>query len=159
MLRLARPAVPVAAADALVLPFASGQFDAVTSAFVLRNLADLRAGLAEQVRVLRPGGTLVVLETTPGPPGLLRPLYRLFFRSLVPLLGRLVAGDAAAYTYLPESSAAFLEPQRLADELRRAGLDELSQRRLGLGSVALTRGRRPAKMLAEAGGQGLESCV
>jgi demethylmenaquinone methyltransferase/2-methoxy-6-polyprenyl-1,4-benzoquinol methylase len=150
MLRLARRRVAVAAADGLRLPFADAQFDAVVSAFVVRNLADVRAGLREQARVLRPGGRLVVLETTPGPPGLLRPLFRLVFRRLVPALGGLIAGDARAYTYLPESTAAFLEPERLAEELRAAGLSEVRVRRLGLGSVAVTQGRVPS-MLRRAG--------
>ncbi len=134
--------VGLAAADALRLPFEDGQFDAVVSAFVVRNLADVRAGLAEQARVLRPGGRLVVLEITPGPPGPTRPPFRFYFRRLVPLVGALVAGDASAYTYLPESAAAFLEPERLAEGLRRLGLMDVSVRRLGLGTVAITSGRK-----------------
>jgi demethylmenaquinone methyltransferase / 2-methoxy-6-polyprenyl-1,4-benzoquinol methylase len=92
--------------------------------------------------VLRDGGRMVVLETTPGPPGLLRPLYRVYFRHIVPLLGRLIAGDATAYTYLPESTLAFLEPARLADLLRQHGLVDVKVRRLALGSVAVTSGRK-----------------
>ena len=134
--------VSLAAADGLRLPFADGSFDAVVSAFVVRNLAGVRAGLAEQARVLRPGGRLVVLEITPGPPGVLRPIFRVYFRRLVPLLGGLIAGDATAYTYLPESAAAFLEPERLAEELRAVGLADVSVRRLGLGSVAITSGTK-----------------
>jgi demethylmenaquinone methyltransferase/2-methoxy-6-polyprenyl-1,4-benzoquinol methylase len=99
MLRRAPRRVRVAAADALRLPFADNQFDAVVSGFLVRNLAEVERGIAEQVRVLRPGGLLVVLETTPGPTGVLRLPYRLYFRNLVPLLGGLIAGDARAYTY------------------------------------------------------------
>ena len=144
MLRLAAPGLSLAAADALRLPFADSQFDAITSAFVVRNLADVPQGVKEQVRVLRHGGRLVVLETTPGPPGMLRPLYRLYFRHLVPLLGGLIAGEGAAYTYLPESTLAFLEPARLADLLRQHGLVDVKVRRMALGCVAVTSGRRPA---------------
>jgi demethylmenaquinone methyltransferase/2-methoxy-6-polyprenyl-1,4-benzoquinol methylase len=68
----------------------------------------------------------------------------------VPALGGLIAGDARAYTYLPESTAAFLEPETLADELRAAGLVEVQVRRLGLGSVAVTQGQSPS-MLRRAG--------
>jgi demethylmenaquinone methyltransferase/2-methoxy-6-polyprenyl-1,4-benzoquinol methylase len=143
MLRAAPPGLSLAAADALRLPFAASQFDAIVSAFVVRNLADVPHGLTEQVRVLRPGGRLVVLETTPGPPGLLRPLYRLYFRHIVPLLGRLIAGDGSAYTYLPESTLAFLEPGRLADLLRQHGLEEVTIRRLALGCVAVISARKP----------------
>jgi demethylmenaquinone methyltransferase/2-methoxy-6-polyprenyl-1,4-benzoquinol methylase len=142
MLRRARTAA-VAAADALQLPFAEGRFDAVVSAFLVRNLADLSRGIAEQLRVLRPGGLLVILETTPGPTGVLRPLYQFYFRAVVPLLGKLIAGDAAAYTYLPESTMAFIEPSRLADVLRGAGVRKIEIRHLALGAVAITQGRRP----------------
>jgi len=144
MLRVARRPALLAAADALRLPFDAESFDAVVSAFVVRNLADIRCGIAEQVRVLRRGGQLVILETTPGPAGLLGALVRLYFHRVVPLLGRLIAGDAAAYTYLPESSAAFVKPERLADQLRDAGMVDVSIRRLAFGCVAITSGRKPA---------------
>jgi demethylmenaquinone methyltransferase/2-methoxy-6-polyprenyl-1,4-benzoquinol methylase len=144
MLRQAHGNLLFAGADALKLPFADGQFDAVVSGFVMRNLADVPAGIAEQVRVLRPGGQLVVLETTPGPPNLLRPLFRLYFRRLVPVLGQLIAGDESAYTYLPESTLAFLEPDRLAGVLRETGLVDVQVRRLALGSVAVTLARKAA---------------
>jgi demethylmenaquinone methyltransferase/2-methoxy-6-polyprenyl-1,4-benzoquinol methylase len=141
MLRVGRPPWATAA-DALALPYADATFDAVTSAFVVRNLADVQHGLAEQARVLSPGGRLILLEITPGPRPPLRGLFRLYFRGLVPRLGGLIAGDAAAYTYLPESAAAFLEPERLADVLRRLGLSRVEVRRLALGSVAIVAGTR-----------------
>jgi demethylmenaquinone methyltransferase/2-methoxy-6-polyprenyl-1,4-benzoquinol methylase len=143
MLRQAHRDLLFAGADALKLPFADGQFDAVVSGFVIRNLADVPAGIGEQTRVLRPGGQLAILETTPGPPNLLRPLFRLYFRRLVPLLGQFVAGDASAYTYLPESTLAFLEPGRLAMVLRETGLVDVQVRRLAFGSVAVTLARKP----------------
>jgi demethylmenaquinone methyltransferase/2-methoxy-6-polyprenyl-1,4-benzoquinol methylase len=152
MLRAGQPAIAtdsaghrvnLAAADAMQLPFADESFAAVTSAYLVRNVADVTVALGEQARVLRHGGRLAILEITPGPPGVLRPLFRLYFRGVVPLLGRLVAGDARAYTYLPESAAAFLEPERLADVLRDLGLTDVTVRRFGFGSVALTAARKP----------------
>jgi demethylmenaquinone methyltransferase / 2-methoxy-6-polyprenyl-1,4-benzoquinol methylase len=145
MLHHARPAsgLFLAAADALTLPFKDSDFDAVISAFVVRNLAALDRGIAEQVRVLRPGGRLVILETTPGPT--LAPLkapYRLYFRYAVPILGKLIAGDASAYTYLPESTLRFVEPQRLASLLETNGLTDIEVRRLTLGCVAVTSARK-----------------
>ncbi len=122
------------------LPFADATFDAVTNAFLLRNLADPAAGLAEQVRVLRAGGRLVVLETTPGPRGVLGVAFRLYFRRLVPLIGGVVAGDRRAYSYLPASTLAFVAPERQADLLRAQGLSNVSVTRLALGTVALSVG-------------------
>jgi demethylmenaquinone methyltransferase/2-methoxy-6-polyprenyl-1,4-benzoquinol methylase len=145
--------VHLAAGDAQRLPFADAQFDAVVSGFLVRNLSDAERGLREQVRVLRPGGVLVVLETTPGPPGWLRPGYRLYFRQIVPRLGRLITGDASAYTYLPESTLAFVQPARVVTMLQRCGLFEVRTRGLMFGTVALTTGYKPAKMLGHAGGQ------
>jgi demethylmenaquinone methyltransferase/2-methoxy-6-polyprenyl-1,4-benzoquinol methylase len=73
----------------------------------------------------------------------LRLAYRLYFRRLVPLLGRIVAGDASAYTYLPVSTLAFLEPARLAATLRDKGLVNVRTRPLMLGAVAITLGNKP----------------
>jgi demethylmenaquinone methyltransferase/2-methoxy-6-polyprenyl-1,4-benzoquinol methylase len=143
MLRLAPTRMRRAAGDALRLPFQDGTFDAVVSGFLIRNVADVQAGLGEQLRVLRPGGTLAILETTPGPGGLLRLAYRLYFRRLVPLLGRIVAGDASAYTYLPVSTLAFLEPARLVATLRDKGLVNVRTKPLMLGTVAITLGNKP----------------
>jgi demethylmenaquinone methyltransferase / 2-methoxy-6-polyprenyl-1,4-benzoquinol methylase len=143
MLLAAPQDLALAQADALRLPFANETFDAVTSAFVVRNLADVARGVAEQVRVLRPGGKLVILETTPGPRGPLRVVFEVYFRRVVPRVGALVAGDASAYTYLPESTLTFLEPGRLADVLSGAGLEGVRSRTLAFGSVAVTYGRKP----------------
>ncbi len=143
MLRRARREINPTRADALRLPFTDNQFDAVVSAFVVRNLASVADGVAEQVRVLRPGGRLVVLETTPGPRGLLGRLTRLHFRLVVPTLGRLIARDPTAYTYLPESTMAFLEPASLAAVLTENGLVDVRVRPLALGSVAITSASKP----------------
>jgi len=143
MLLRAPRSLALAAADALTLPFHNADFDAVVSGFLVRNLAEVEAGIAEQVRVLRPGGLLFILETTPGPAAWpLAALYRLYFRRLVPLVGGLVAGDASAYTYLPESTLRFTAPERLAEVMRANGLREVRIRRLTFGCVAITSGRK-----------------
>ena len=129
--------VPLLAADALALPFRDRTFAAVASAFLVRNLVDLAPGLAEMWRVAMPGGLVVTLDITrPRVPGWDR-VFGFYFQRVVPLLGGLVAGDRAAYTYLPESVERFASPPGLAEAMRRAGLRDVSYRRVGLGTIAL----------------------
>jgi demethylmenaquinone methyltransferase/2-methoxy-6-polyprenyl-1,4-benzoquinol methylase len=123
--------------DALTLPFPDRTFSCVTSAFLLRNLADLDGGLREMTRVTRPGGRVVALETsTPTIPGF-RKLFGIYFHRVVPLIGALVAGDREAYRYLPRTAADFLAPEELAQVMIKAGLREVSYTRLALGTVAI----------------------
>jgi demethylmenaquinone methyltransferase / 2-methoxy-6-polyprenyl-1,4-benzoquinol methylase len=121
--------------DALALPFADGEFDAVTVGFGVRNLADLEGGLREAKRVLRPGGRIAVLEIT-RPRGLLRPFFRLWFDVLVPIAGKVLPGGNA-YTYLPASVRRFPGPEDLAALFAKAGFHDVRYRMLGGGSVAL----------------------
>jgi demethylmenaquinone methyltransferase / 2-methoxy-6-polyprenyl-1,4-benzoquinol methylase len=94
-------------ADAEALPFVENSFDAVTVAFGVRNFEHPEKGLAEILRVLKPGGHLVILEfTTPGH-GLFKYLFPFYFRFVLPLVGRLVSKDPSAYTYLPDSVSKF----------------------------------------------------
>jgi demethylmenaquinone methyltransferase/2-methoxy-6-polyprenyl-1,4-benzoquinol methylase len=136
-------AVEWVAADALALPFADGAFAAATVAFGVRNLADHRAGFAELRRVVRPGGRVVCLELT-DPPAPIAPFARLWSDRMVPLLGRLVAGDAEAYRYLPASIHRFPRPAELAAVIRAAGLVDVGYQRLFPGVVALHVGTVPA---------------
>ena len=135
--RAGAEAIGWAAADALRLPFASNAFDAVVSGFLLRNVADVLQALREQYRVLRPGGRIVILETTRPPGGLLGVLVRLHFRLVIPTLGRLVAGDAQAYRYLPRSSEQFLSAAQLAAHLAAVGFRHIGYRKRMLGTVAI----------------------
>ncbi|GAB4527540.1 MAG: bifunctional demethylmenaquinone methyltransferase/2-methoxy-6-polyprenyl-1,4-benzoquinol methylase UbiE [Anaerolineae bacterium] len=129
--------------DALALPFPENTFDAVVSGYLLRNLVDLRQGLQEQVRVVRPGGMVVALDTTPPPHTPLRPLIIFHLRRVIPLLGRLVTGEPDAYAYLPDSTQAFKPPQELAAELRGVGLQDVTFRTFMLGTMAVHWGRKP----------------
>ena len=108
-------------ADALSLPYASDSFDAATVGFGVRNFADLGRGIDEMVRVVRPGGRVVILEITQPTREPLAGFYRTWFDRLVPSIGR-AAGDAAAYTYLPESVARFPPPRELAAVMYGCGL-------------------------------------
>jgi len=125
------------------LPFADASFDAVTSAFVLRNLADLGAAYAEMARVTRPGGRVVALEISPVAGTLWSALFNAYFRHVVPRLGALLSGDAGAYRYLPASAAAFLAPDGVSETMRRAGLEPLPALRLMGGTLAVHRGVKP----------------
>lgn len=130
--------------DGQALPFPDASFDAVTSAFVLRNFADLARAYAEMARVTRPGGRVVALEISPEGHPLWRPLFRLHFEHLVPALGRVITGDDRAYRYLPASVAGFLGAEAVAQVMRAAGLVPLPPRRLMLGSLMIHAGLRPA---------------
>lgn len=130
-------------ADTLRLPFADGQFDAVVSGFLLRNVSDVPQALGEQWRVLRPGGWMVALDTTRPARMWLSPLIRLHMRYVIPLLGQIVTGDRDAYEYLPSSSEAFLGAETLAGMMAEAGFTEVGFRRRNAETVAIHWGRKP----------------
>jgi demethylmenaquinone methyltransferase/2-methoxy-6-polyprenyl-1,4-benzoquinol methylase len=133
--------VRLAAADALALPFRDRAFGCVASAFLLRNLADLRAGLAEMRRVTAPGGSVVAVEITPPTLPGWREAFRLYFHHVVPAVGALVSGSREAYTYLPRSVDRFVAPAELARLMVEAGLADVRIARVGLGTVTIHVGR------------------
>jgi demethylmenaquinone methyltransferase/2-methoxy-6-polyprenyl-1,4-benzoquinol methylase len=127
MLAIARrkaPGIAFEPGNALDLRYPDDSFDAATVGFGARNFADLDRGLAEMVRVVRPGGRVVVLEITRPQRPPLSWFFRLWFDRAVPLLGRL-AGDPQAYTYLPSSVRRFPAPRELAARMHAAGLDDV----------------------------------
>jgi demethylmenaquinone methyltransferase/2-methoxy-6-polyprenyl-1,4-benzoquinol methylase len=128
-------------ADGMALPFSSGTFDAVTIGFGLRNLPDAAAGLREMVRVLAPGGRVVVLEIAEPRGGPARLLFSTWFRRVVPWLGRL-AGRGDAYAYLPRSLDRYPPPPRVAQLMADAGLVEVRWRWLTTRLVTLHVGIR-----------------
>jgi demethylmenaquinone methyltransferase/2-methoxy-6-polyprenyl-1,4-benzoquinol methylase len=134
--------LPLVAADALRLPVADGAVDAVTVAFGVRNFENLGAGLAELVRVLRPGGILLVLEFS-RPRGPLAPFLAWWTRTVPPRIGRLLSGDPEAYTYLPTSVSSFMEGETLCRKLENAGLERVAKRSLTGGVASLYEGLRP----------------
>jgi demethylmenaquinone methyltransferase/2-methoxy-6-polyprenyl-1,4-benzoquinol methylase len=145
MLRLGRrktARVRPVGADALALPFPDACFDGAMVAFGVRNLADLDAGLREAARVLRPGARFVVLEFATPRFAPLRWAYLLYFRRVLPAIGRAVSKHRDAYTYLPESVLAFPEPEALSGRLAAAGFRDVGFESLTGGICAVHHGTR-----------------
>jgi demethylmenaquinone methyltransferase/2-methoxy-6-polyprenyl-1,4-benzoquinol methylase len=132
-----------AAADALNLPFADASFDAVTHGFLVRNVIDIRRAFAEQLRVLKPGGRVVCLDTTPPPANLLRPFLVFYLTKIIPLIGTILTGHRDAYTYLPNSTVGFKTPDVLADMMREAGFTDVGYRRFMFNTIAVHWGTKP----------------
>ena len=130
----------VVQANAECLPFRSAQFDCVTIGFGLRNVTDKPRALAAMRRVLRPGGQLLVLEFSKPVVPALKPLYDTYSFRVLPLLGRLVAGDAASYRYLAESIRMHPGQEELLGMLQSAGLEGCRYHNLSGGIVAVHRG-------------------
>jgi demethylmenaquinone methyltransferase/2-methoxy-6-polyprenyl-1,4-benzoquinol methylase len=129
-------------ANAECLPFEDESFDCVTIAFGLRNVTDKPAALASMRRVLRPGGRLLVLEfSKPVVPGL-KPVYDVYSFSVLPWLGKRIAGDADSYQYLAESIRRFPDQETLCGMMREAGLEDCRHHNLSGGIVALHKGFR-----------------
>ena len=148
MLRVIPAKAPLARrveADALCLPFADGQFDALTIGFGLRNLSDPVAGLHEMRRVLRPGGRLVILEFSLPPGRMFRGLYHLYLGRILPLAGDILSRRRGPYRYLAKSILAFPDQPTLAGYLRAAGFQQARWIDLSRGIVALHLGTRGAE--------------
>lgn len=128
--------------DAAHLPFADNSFQAVTFGYLLRNVVDVDGVLAEVHRVLRPGGRVVSLDTTPPGPGVVGGFSRWYLRHILPWLGQRIAGDASAYGYLKASTLAFDSAEQLAQRFTHAGFVDVNFARRMLGSIALHWGRK-----------------
>lgn len=128
-------------ADCLALPFADASFDCITVAYGVRNFADIEGGYREMRRVLRPGGRLCVIElSTPVNP-LVKPLYKVYTRGIIPAVGRMVSKDPRAYSYLPESIAAVAQREQMCELMQRAGFTETGFRSLTFGVCCIYTGR------------------
>lgn len=129
-------------ADAMNLPFGASEFDVVTMSFGLRNVQDRNKALAEFLRVLKPGGRLVICEFShvPGPLGI---LYRFYLKRLLPKISKLLSKNPAAYDYLSESIMAWPTQSQLEADIKKVGFSETSWKNLTLGVVALHEGVKP----------------
>ena len=126
----------IAQADAENLPFADASFDCVTIAFGLRNVTDKNAALASMLRVLKAGGKLLILEFSK-PADVLKPAYDLYSFRVLPLLGKLVAGDESSYRYLAESIRMHPDQETLLEMMKSAGFERCRYHNLSGGIVAL----------------------
>jgi len=111
-------------ADALHLPMRGESLDLITTAFGFRNLANYREGLAEFHRVLKPGGQVGILDFSE-PDGLIGTVYQIYFRHVLPAIGRMVCGNDGAYNYLPASVSKFPPPAEMLEMMREAGFRDV----------------------------------
>ena len=132
------------AADTLRLPFADGQLDLVAAAFGFRNLANYARGLIEMHRVLRPSGTVAILEFSKVHQPVIGPLFRFYFRRVLPAIGALISGVSGPYQYLPDSVRHFPDQESLARGLREAGFTNIRYRNFFAGAAALHLGEKAA---------------
>lgn len=128
--------------DSLRLERPDHSFDLITVAYGVRNFEHLGQGLAEMSRVLRPGGTLCIIELSQPRHPLTRRLYDFYSRRLIPLAGRLVSGDSRAYSYLPESIAAAPQREALTGLMERNGLSDCRWKSLTMGVITYYLARR-----------------
>jgi demethylmenaquinone methyltransferase/2-methoxy-6-polyprenyl-1,4-benzoquinol methylase len=123
--------------DALELPFTDASFDAVSTGFAIRNVADIAQAFREMARVTRPGGRMACLEVARPRNPLVRWGHQFYFNNIVPIIGRVVGGNSRAYTYLPQSAGQFPPPPELARIIGQSGWRDVAWRTLGMGAVAV----------------------
>ena len=151
MLSVARrraTSVPFIQADALALPVGSNAFEIVTIGYGLRNLADLRKGIAELIRVTKPGGQLLILDFGKPRNRLWRAVYFSYLRIVVPLFGLIFCADAAAYSYILESLLHYPAQDGVSELLKEAGCDAIEVQNLVGGVMSIHRVRK-ARSLGE----------
>lgn len=123
--------------DSEDMPFASGEFDAITVAFGVRNFENLEKGLQEFYRVIKNQGVVIILEFSKPKYFPMKQLYLFYFFRILPLIGKMVSKDQSAYSYLPESVMAFPDDQRFLDILQRVGFSKARQKRLTFGIATI----------------------
>lgn len=124
-------------ADALSIPLPEATFDAVVSGFLMRNVTDLHKALVEQYRILVNGGRIVILDTTRPKRNILWPFIWLHLHLVIPALGRLLTGEQDAYKYLPDTTENFITAEKMRDQLRAAGFENIGFKRFVFGTIAI----------------------
>lgn len=129
-------------ADSEQLPFADNRFDAVTVAFGVRNFENLKKGLQEMLRVVKPGGRVVVLEFSKPRVFPVKQLFNFYFKNILPVIGRIFSSDQRAYTYLPESVQAFPEGKAFIALMEECGYKAVKCKNLTFGIASIYAGEK-----------------
>ena len=143
--RQKHPEIEFVQGDAMKLPFDKASFDAVTISFGLRNISEPKVALAEMLRVLKPGGRLVICEFSKPKNLLLRFGYLLYLDRVMPLVARFASSDKSAYDYLATSIREWPSQLELVGWLSEAGFEAVGYKNLNLGVVAIHIGKRQVK--------------
>jgi demethylmenaquinone methyltransferase/2-methoxy-6-polyprenyl-1,4-benzoquinol methylase len=130
------------AADALNLPFKDTNFDAVVSGFLMRNVTDVQQALKEQFRTLKPGGRIVILDTTRPKKNFLSPFIWIHMHFIIPTVGGLLSGERDAYKYLPDTTENFLTAEQLAARMIAVGFKKVNFKRLMFGTIGMHWGEK-----------------
>jgi demethylmenaquinone methyltransferase / 2-methoxy-6-polyprenyl-1,4-benzoquinol methylase len=138
-----RTSVDWLVADALCLPFPANTYAAVVSGFLLRNVDNLDQTLCEQYRILKPGGRIVILDTTRPTKNIFQPFVNFYMHKMIPFIGALISRNKIAYTYLTLSTEHFLLAEQLAARMVLSGFRQVGFHRLMFGTVAIHWGEKP----------------
>ena len=134
--------IEVLQGDALDLPFDNGTFDGTIVAFGIRNFSDRLLGLREMMRVLKPGGTSVILELSKPRAPVISQCYLIYTYAILPLIGKIISKNSSAYTYLPKSIADFPEQKSFLQLMTEAGFHEVVAHTLTFGTVTIYTGKK-----------------
>ena len=134
--------LPWSAADALNLPFEKYTFDAVVSGFLMRNVGDIQQALKEQYRILKPGGRIIILDTTKPKRNLFSPFVWLHMHVVIPLVGGLLSGFRDAYNYLPDSTEEFVTAKEMVVRMAAVGFKRINFEVLMFGTIAIHWGEK-----------------
>ncbi len=129
--------------DSENLPFADNSFDAITVGFGVRNFENLEKGMAGMFRVLKPGGTLVVLEFSRPRKFPIKQLYNFYFNRVTPFIGKMFSKDNRAYKYLPESVNAFPDGEKFIEIMKKTGFSSADWQPLTFGIASIYKGQKP----------------
>ena len=122
--------------NAMELPYEDDTFDLVTIGFGLRNLPDTEKGLQELYRVLKPGGQLVVLETSQPDNPVIKPFWKMYFKGVMPMMGKVFAHDKDSYDYLEKTTEEFMSFKALANLMTDTGFKTVTYQRFNFGAAA-----------------------